>query len=57
MSSMFTVIAAGLVRTVLAAAGGSAFFSDDEMTQLIGAVTVVLAAAWSAYQKVSARES
>lgn len=42
---------AGIVRAVLAAAGGGAVLTADLLTQVAGAVAVLVSVAWSVLSK------
>jgi hypothetical protein len=42
---------AGIVRAVLAAAGGGAIFSQDMLTAIAGALVTLGVAAWSVWAK------
>lgn len=41
----------GLVRAALAAAGGGAFLQPDTLTQVAGALVVIVTAVWSVLAK------
>lgn len=49
-------IIGAVVRAVLQLSGGAALMSEDEITQLAGALFVLGSLAWSVYQKVQARK-
>jgi len=41
----------GIVRAILAAAGGGAIFSQDMLTAIAGAVVTLAVAGWSVWSK------
>lgn len=58
---MDTTIIGGIVRAVLAAAGGTlvahGYIGQTELEALVGALVVVGTGVWSVYQKVRAKKS
>lgn len=45
------------VRAALQAMGGASLVSDSEVSQAIGAATVLATVAWSVYQKYQAQQA
>lgn len=52
-----TAILGGIVRAVLAYAGGTQAVSDNDVEQVIGALALLASIAWSVYQKVNVRDA
>lgn len=40
-----------IIRTVLITIGGGAFFGNDQITAIAGALAILVGAGWSLYQK------
>lgn len=57
MNPLTVRLLGALLRTALAASGGAAYLSDNELEQLLGAIGVIVALGWSVYQKVQAQRA
>ena len=56
MTALYLSLLGAGVRYVLIAVGAGHLFSDDETTQLISALSLVMAAAWTIFAKVRAHD-
>lgn len=54
---MAPAVVGGIIRAVLAFAGGAGSVSDGEIEQVAGAVLLLVSIGWSIYQKVTAKQA